>query len=198
MNVALRKPMTLEQFLAWEEKRELRYEFDGFRPVAMTGGTDVHEAIGGTLRALLREHLRGKPCRVRGPTMKIEVMGRIRYPDAFVYCTPVPPDETVIKDPVVVFEVLSPGTSRTDRIEKLREYQATESIRRYVILEQDSMAATVFVRHGPDWNARALTAGDSLRMPEIDAEIALSDIYADVQLNALDADDQGEDSPPTG
>ena len=179
MNVALRKPMTLEEFLAWEERQELRFEFDGFQPVAMTGGTDVHEAIGGTLRALLQERLRGKPCRVRGPTLKIDVMGRMRYPDAFVYCTPVPPGETVIKQPVVVFEVLSPGTSRIDRIERLREYQATDSIRRYVILEQDSIAATVYSRHGADWDARALIARDVLRMPEIDVEIPLSDIYAD-------------------
>jgi hypothetical protein len=34
MNIALRKPMTLEQFLAWEERQELRYEFDGFWPAA--------------------------------------------------------------------------------------------------------------------------------------------------------------------
>ena len=182
MNVALQRAMTTEQFLAWEERQPLRYEFDGFQPVAMTGGTDAHEAIGGALRALLRERLRGKPCRVRGPTLKIEVMGRIRYPDAVVYCTPAPPGETVIKDPVVVFEVLSPGTSRTDRIEKLREYQATDSVRRYIILEQDSIAATVFERHGPDWDARALTAGDILRMPEIEVELPLSEIYADVAL----------------
>jgi Uma2 family endonuclease len=198
MNVALRKPMTLEQFLAWEEQQELRYEFDGFEPVAMTGGTDAHEAIGGTVRALLRECLRGKPCRVRGPTMKIEVAGRIRYPDAFVYCIPVPPDETVVRSPVVVFEVLSPGTSRTDRIEKLREYQETESIQRYVILEQDSVAATVFVRQGQDWNARALTAGDLLRMPEIDVELGLSDIYADTPLNASDAEAQTGNNPTAG
>ena len=193
MTVALRKPMTVEQFLAWEEQQELRHEFDGFEAVAMTGGTHAHEAIGGALRALLREHLRGKHCRVRGPTMKIEVMGRIRYPDAFVYCTPVPADETVIRNAVVVFEVLSPGTSRTDRIEKLREYQATELIQRYVILEQDSVAATVFVRQGPEWNARALTAGDALRMPEIEVELPLSDIYVDAPLNSQDAKDQSGD-----
>ena len=182
MSVALRKPMTVAQFLEWEERQEPRYEFDGLQPVPMTGGTDRHEAIGNTVRALLREQLRGKPCRVRGPTMKIEVMGRIRYPDAFVYCTAVAPSETVIKDPVVVFEVLSSGTSRTDRIEKLREYQATASIRRYAILEQDSIAAMVFERHGDDWDARALTAGDVLRMPEIGVEIPLADIYADVEF----------------
>ena len=160
MNVALRKPMTLGQFLAWEERQELRYEFDGYEAVGMTGGTVAHEIIGGTLRALLREQLRGKPCRAAGPTLKVEVAGRIRYPDAFVYCTAVPSNETVIREPVVVFEVLSPGTSRTVRIEKLREYQATESIQRYVILEQDSIAATVFTRQGTDWIAHVLTEVD--------------------------------------
>ena len=55
---------------------------------------------------------------------------------------------TVIRDPVVVFEVLSESTSRTDRIEKLREYGATPSIQRYIILEQDTIAATVYVRKG--------------------------------------------------
>ena len=96
------KALDVQEFLDWEEHQELRYEFDGFEPVAMYGGTDAHEAIGGTLRAILRDRLRGTPCRVRGPTMKIEVLG-------------------------------------------------------YVILEQESIGAIVFARHGADWIARALT-----------------------------------------
>ncbi len=140
MTVALRKPMTLPEFLAWEKRQELRYEFDGFQPVAMTGGTLDHEAIGGTLRAILYERLRGKPSRSDppegqpakraggrpwGPTTKIEVQGRIRYPDAYVSCTPASGQDTIVPEPVVVFEVLSASNSRTDRIEKVREYQAT-------------------------------------------------------------------------
>ncbi len=186
MSSAVRQPMTIAEFLAWEERQELRFEFNGWEPVAMTGGTDRHEAIGGTLRTLLQGQLRGKPCRVRGPTLKIEVMGRIRYPDAFVYCAPVSSSETVIREPVVVFEVVSPSTSRTDRIEKLREYQATPSIQRYVILEQESIAAIVFMRLGAGWDARPLTAGELLAMPEIDVTLPLSDIYADVELPGIE------------
>jgi Uma2 family endonuclease len=182
MSTALRKPMTLEEFLAWEERQEPRYEFDGWQPVAMTGGTDGHEAIGENLRALLVQQLRGKPCRARGPTMKIEVAGRIRYPDAFVYCTRVSPKTTVIQDPVVVFEVLSPSTSHTDRIEKLREYRATPSIQRYIILEQDSIDATVYTRSGDVWILQALVAGDTLDMPEIGVPLPLADIYAGIDL----------------
>ena len=183
MSVALQRPMTLAEFLDWEERQELRYEFDGFQPVAMTGGTARHEAIGVTLRALLFNRLRGGRCRLWGPTAKIEVQGHIRYPDAHVTCTPVSPIATIIPGPVVVFEVLSPSTSRTDRIEKLREYQATPSIQRYVILEQDSVAAMVFVRHGDDWTGTALTEIDTLRMPEIGIELELAEIYADADFD---------------
>jgi hypothetical protein len=45
MNVAFRKPLTLAEFLDWERRQELRYEFDGFQPVAMTGGTIGHDHI---------------------------------------------------------------------------------------------------------------------------------------------------------
>lgn len=146
----------------------------------MTGGTSAHEIIGDNIRFALRNRLASGPCRVRGPTLKIEVAGRIRYPDAFVVCTPVQPKATVVRDPVVVFEVLSDSTSRTDRIEKLREYGATSSIQRYVILEQDAIAAMVFVRKGNDLVAETLTAGDTLRMPEVGVEVPMAEFYTGI------------------
>ena len=184
--------MTLAEFLVWEDRQVERWEFDGVQPVAMTGSTLCHEMIGVALRALLHGKLRGKPCRVVGPTMKAEVVGRIRYPDAFVYCRPTPPSDQVIRDPVVVFEVLSPSTSRLDRIVKLQEYQATDSIRHYIILEQDSVAATVFSREGKLWTARALTADDTLVLPEIGIELALADIYVDADLPPVPDDFDGD------
>jgi Uma2 family endonuclease len=189
MSATRRKTLTLSEFLAWEERQESRWEFDGFEPVAMTGGTDAYEGVGTRLRTLLDRQLMGKRCHVRGPTMKVEVVGRIRYPDAVVSCTPVPRGTTVIKDPVVIFEVLSPSTSRIDRIEKLREYQATGSVQRYVMLEPDSIAATDIFRRGEDWIIRSLIAGDTLAMPEIDVAMPLSDIYADVELAQPEANE---------
>ena len=89
MNVVLRRPMTLPEFLVWEERQELRYEFDGSRPVAMTGGTYEHDAIQVNLVRSLGNRLAGKPCRAHGNSLKIEVMGSIRYSDAFVTCSPI-------------------------------------------------------------------------------------------------------------
>jgi Uma2 family endonuclease len=185
MNVALRKPMTLAEFLAWEERQELRYEFDGFQPVAMAGGDEAHETIKVNLVATLRDRLRGKPCRPFGSDMKIEVMGRIRYPDAHVTCAPFAAGNNRVRDPVVIFEVLSESTARVDRIEKNREYQATAAVRRYVMLEKESIAATVFERSGDDWVGHVLTDTDVLKMPEIGIELPLAELYEGVDLSSV-------------
>ena len=182
MSAAL-KPMTMDEFLAWEECQEERFEFDGFRPVAMTGGTFAHEMIGATLRRELGNRLPDR-CVVLGPTMKIEVAGRIRYPDAFVLCSAAERKTTVIHEPVVVFEVLSESTSKTDHLDKFNEYEATPSIQRYVILEQDSIAAMVFTHDGSRSVVETITAGGILRLPEIGVELPIDLLYSGVEPDA--------------
>jgi Uma2 family endonuclease len=188
MNVVLKRPWTTEQFLAWEERQELRYEFDGFQAIAMAGGTAAHSAIQRNLIIALGVGLRGKPCRPHGSELKIKVADRpIRYPDAFVVCTPVPPRATVVSDPVVIFEVLSESSATDDFVTKNAEYRATPSVKRYVILEQAKAAAAVFSRKGDDWVADLLTGGDAvLRMPEIGLDIPLSELYIDVEFDTGD------------
>ncbi len=172
--------MNQAEFLAWEVLQEERYEFDGTKAVAMADVTCGHDATGGTLRALLLQQLRGKSWRVSGPTLKIEVADRIRYPDAFIHHGPVAASVQVIREPIVVFEILS--MTAADRAERLRDYQATPSVQRYVVLERDDMAATEFVRQGGLWAVRTLAAGDILVMTEIGVEIGLSEIYAEAGL----------------
>ena len=138
--------MTVGEFLAWERAQALRWEFDGLRAVAMTGGSIAHSEIATNLVEALRARLGAGPCRAFRGDVKILVNGRVRYPDAVVTCTPIELGSDIVPDPVVVFEVLSPSTDRTDRIAKNGDYRATPSIRRYVMLEQGEMAATVFAR----------------------------------------------------
>jgi len=178
MNVALRKPMTVEQFSAWEERQELRHEFDGVRPVARPGDTAAHAAIQRNLLVALAERLRGTLCEPYGSTLKILVDSRIRYPDAFVVCTPVEPKATVVADPVVVFEILSESSAHTDLVLKNAEYRACASVLRYVVLEQAQPGALAFVRKGEDWTAETLGGADAvMSLPELGIEIPLAEVY---------------------
>lgn len=182
MSASLRSPMTLAEFLAWEERQELRYEFDGLCPVAMVGGTQEHHLIQANLTAILHGRLRGKPCRVFGDGMKIQVAGRIRYPDALIVCSKHPRGTTVFADPVVVFEVISPSTAGTDRIVKNQEYWDTPSILRYVMLEQDFAGAMVLHRDGAHWAVTVVSGDGVIALPEIGIALPLAELYEGVEL----------------
>jgi Uma2 family endonuclease len=186
MNIALRKPrMTRAEFFDWADAREGRYEFDGFQPVAMVGATRNHGRIAQNIYAALRSLLRGGPCEVLGADSGVATIGdAVRYPDALVTCTKGPGADRVIPGVVVVFEVLSPTSGRTDRIVKLLEYRAVPSIRRYVIVEHTGIGLMVFERTSGDdgWTATALAARENLRMPEIGIEVPVTEFCEGVDL----------------
>lgn len=180
--------MTMDEFLDWENPQELRYEFDGFGPVAMIGGTQEHSLIQANLIAALRVRLRGGPCQVVGSDLKISAAGSIRYPDAFVYCKALPRGTLVVTEPVVVFEISSPTASVIDRIDKNREYRDTPSIQRYVMVEQDRQGLTVFTRANDDWVGHLIAGDTVLAMPEIGVDLPLSEIYEGLSFPTQEPD----------
>ena len=186
MNVALRKPMTQEQFFRWAEAQDGRYEFDGEQPVAMTGGTNDHSLIVVNLLTELRTKLRGKSCRVLSAEGGgVATIGtRIRYPDATVTCSPIRGSDRLAPNPVVVFEVVSGGNARTDRFHKMREYHAVPSIKHYVLVEQHTPVLVRYSRQNDEpWTATSLSLGDILALPEIDIDISVADVFDGVTFD---------------
>ena len=83
-----------------------------------------------------------------------------------------------LPDRVRVFEVISDSPVRDDRIIKLAEYHAVPSIKRYVIVEQDSIGMMVFSRTGPEnWSAISLREEGVLTLPELGLEIPAAEFY---------------------
>jgi Uma2 family endonuclease len=187
MASAALRPLDLQSFLAWEDQQEVRYEFDGVAATAMVGGTAAHSAIQRNLAISVGGRLRGKACQFYGSDLKIRVAGSIRYPDGFVVCSPISARTKVVSDPVVIFEVLSESTARTDVGAKNREYEATASVQRYIILDQDAVAGTQFERIGGDWIGRIVRDDFILRMPEIGLEFPFRELYEGVDLSQTDS-----------
>jgi Uma2 family endonuclease len=185
MNVALRRPMTRDEFFDWAEAQDERYEFDGFQPVAMTGGSGNHARIGHNLAFELGLRLRSGPCEPLGGDAGIATIGdRVRYPDALVTCTTFGGHDRIVPEPVIVVEVISATSGRMDRIVKVGEYHAVPSIQRYVIVERTYMGVTVLWRTAADqpWSTLTLAEGDTLLLPEVGIEIPVVDLYARVMF----------------
>ena len=170
------KPLTLDEFLAWERTQPVRYEFDGTQPVAMTGGTIAADRVARRLLSALERRLK-PPCEAFGENVKVLTpTGRVRYPDVKVACGDFNPASDHV-DPVVVFEVLSPTTEMTDRRVKSAEYASMPSVMAYVLLAQDCPAATV-LRRSSDWRPEDIEGPDTvLDLPEINLTFRLSELH---------------------
>lgn len=190
MSVTFRVPtMTRDQFFDWAEAQGGRFEFDGFQPVAMTGGNLNHNQIAFNIHVALRRRLGGTPCRPHGMDAGVATVGdTVRYPDGVVTCLPANGLSRLVPDPVMVFEVISPTSGHMDRIVKLREYASVDSIRRYVIVESSSIGLTVHERQtaGQKWTVTSVMAGDLLSLPEIGIEIPASELYEGVEFPTSD------------
>jgi Uma2 family endonuclease len=137
---------TWEAYLDWEARQPIRYELVDGQVYAMGGGTAEHDIIGNNLRAALHAQMRGKSCRSHGPDLKVRAGKDSRYPDALIDCGPRVPGALHAQEPVAVFEVLSKSTGWIDQSLKLRDYDATPTIRTYALISQDELRAMVYTR----------------------------------------------------
>jgi Uma2 family endonuclease len=176
MNTVLDRPWTTETFLAWEDRQEGKHEFDGRHVIPMTGGSLAHQDIVFNLRGLLGRLLADRPFRA-AQEMRVRIGNRIRYPDVLVCAGPLDQTTRTLADAVAIFEVLSDDNATTDRVEKLIDYAEVPSLRCYVLLEQTTVAATLFRREpGGTWTASAHTEG-GLALAGLDIVLPLVDLY---------------------
>src|SRR5690348_16451085 len=106
MDTVLDRPWTTETFLAWEDRQEFKYEFDGRHVIAMTGGSIAHQDIVFNLRAVLARLLADQPFRV-AHEMRLRAGTSIRYPDVVICAGPLDQTTRTLTDALAIFEVLS-------------------------------------------------------------------------------------------
>ena len=173
---------TWEAYLEWEAGEPLRYEFVDGQVCAMAGGTTEHDTVANNLRGELRTRLRGTPCRVQGPDLKVRAGHDARYPDALIDCGSRVPGALYAQEPIAVFEVLSRSTQWIDQTLKLRDYDATPSVRSYVLISQDEPRAIVYTRDGTGrlglQSAVLLEGmGAAIEVPDLDVRLPFALLY---------------------
>ncbi|MFO8027784.1 MAG: Uma2 family endonuclease, partial [Opitutales bacterium] len=151
--------ITVDEYIEGELHSEVRHEYIGGQVYAMSGGSEAHNVLSGNLYAALREHFRGKPCKVFMADMKLHLSiaedDIFYYPDLLVTCDPSDDAKYYKTKPTVLVEVLSPSTERLDRREKFLSYQRLPSLEEYVLVDQEQMRVTLF-RRTKDWKPEPL------------------------------------------
>jgi Uma2 family endonuclease len=178
--------MSLEEYLAFEERSPVKHEYVAGEVYAMTGVTTRHNLITLNITRHLHAAARSHGCRVFATDVKLRTADRIYYPDVLLACGRAAEVELIVEAPTLIVEVTSPGTSATDRREKLERYRSIPSLRVYLIVVQRRRHALAYVRDpSGEWLRTEFAGQDEIPLPDLGARIGLDDIYEEIALPPL-------------
>jgi Uma2 family endonuclease len=189
---------TVEEYFTLEEQSDIRHEYyhgeifpvDGIGPEAMAGATFAHNTLKQNCVMALRQGLRGSGCRVFDENVRLTIADDdfFTYPDVLVTCHPADRAETrIVRHPGLIIEILSASTELRDRSWKFEQYQRLPDLRQYVLVSQKRVLVESYTR--TDHNTWELTTlrqlTDTLVLTTLGLQVALVDIYEDVELPPL-------------
>ncbi|PZO36786.1 MAG: hypothetical protein DCF19_20630 [Pseudanabaena frigida] len=180
--------MNYEEYLAWEATQEVRHEYFNGEAIAMAGGTRSHNRISGNCFKLLDDVLANHQCEVYISDVKVQIQPRKKYfyPDVVVTCDERDAEPQLVLFPCLIIEVLSPSTEACDRGFKFEQYRKSESLQEYVLVQVEQPLVEVFQRNQEGkWLFSEYGLGDRLFLQSIKVEIAVSDLYRQIQFESL-------------
>lgn len=190
MQTAEKRAMTVAEYLDFERRSDTRHEFVDGEVFAVAGGSEMHSRLAVRIAGKLDAQLAGKRCRVYNADMRlrVEATDHFSYPDVQVVCEPglfEGEKRDVLLNPTVIIEVLSETTAGWDRGGKFWHYRHLESFKEHVLVSQDFWMIEHYTRQ-PDggWLLETMEGQDAtLRLPAIQCEIPLKEIYGDSGLS---------------
>jgi Uma2 family endonuclease len=179
--------MTYEKYLVWESTQEVRHEYCNGEVIAMAGSTRNHNRVSGNCFKSLDDVLADRQCEVYISDVKVQVEPRKKYfyPDVIVTCDERDRIEPqLILFPCLIIEVLSPSTEAYDRGFKFSQYRKSESLQEYVLVQVEQAMVEVFQRNQEgQWVLFEYGLGDRIFLKSINVEIAVNDLYRQVQFD---------------
>ena len=180
------RQMTVEEYFAFDEASDTRYEYIDGEVIALTGGTFNHSLIMANASGELRQRLKGSECSVISSDMRNRVdPTRYVYPDFSVVCGDPETDERAVSlwNPTLVGEVTSPSSIVRDRGEKLRYYQSIDSLQVYLVIDQHQPQVEAYSREASGWRMREFSGLDAIiPLPALGCDLPLAEIYEGVSF----------------
>lgn len=180
MSAVLKPKMSLQAYLEWENQQPDRNEFVAGEVFAMVGARRVHGRVVSNLNRELGNLLRGSPCQVFSEGMKVQVADdTVLYPDVFVTCDKADlATDQIFRAPVLVVEVLSPGTQSYDRSRKFALYRRIPALQEYILVDPDTRRVEGFRRNEQgQWVLHDMSDGELLEAASIGATVPLAEVF---------------------
>jgi Uma2 family endonuclease len=172
-----------EDYLAGERDVDIRSEYVDGLIYAMAGASETHNTIAMSFASAIDNKLKDG-CRVWQSDMKVVIRNKGQkfsyYPDIMAACGDNTDDLYVRTNPVLIVEVLSDSTARTDLKEKFDNYTSIPSLLEYVVVSQD-VPLVRLSRRRTSWEREMYRADDTFRLESVELDIPVQHIYRRVR-----------------
>ena len=191
MNQAIAKRyMTEAEYLAYDNKSKIRYEYMDGKIFAMAGATRKHNLANTNISTELSLQLRETNCEVYVNDFRVRIReGHNVYPDVAVACGEIQTEDNdkTLLNPVVVFEVLSKSTEKRDRGDKALDYYSLPSLQDYVLVSQYFFRVEHFSRQKNNvWLLKIYEdLNDVVELDSIGCKVPLKLIYLKLNITPL-------------
>jgi Uma2 family endonuclease len=181
-----------QEYLVFERSSQNKHEYYDGQVSAMAGASMAHNHIVSNVIREVGNLLKGKRCMVLPSDMRTctPTETAYMYPDALVVCgEPEMADDRfdTLKNPVVIFEVLSPSTRDHDRQKKFHFYKQIPSFREYILIDSMTHFVEIHRRQQMDlWNAEATAdPGGHFFISSIRHGVLMEEIYRNVKFPSV-------------
>ncbi|MBK9013099.1 MAG: Uma2 family endonuclease [Saprospiraceae bacterium] len=178
-----RRRMTVETYIASEERAEVRHEYVDGQLIPMPGTTTYHNVICGNIYIVLRSLLKNTFCKVFMENVKVQIASKkdYTYPDVLVTCDERDFDKRyIIEHPSVIFEVSSPSTKVYDKTDKFIRFRKIASLEHYVVVNSEKVDIEVYTRVGNEWTSESFTnIIETLELTALKINLPIEAIYAE-------------------
>lgn len=177
---------SFEEYVDLVEDKGMKLEFLDGQVWAMSVGSVDHARSTANVSTMLSTALRGRPCAVYSPDLRVRAnaTGLATYADVTVICgqlelDPADPKGHTALNPRVIVEVLSPSTETYDRGEKLEHYKTITSLHEILLVAHDRREVEVLRREADGtWSRHVVPDGAVVHLALLDAcELPVSEIY---------------------
>lgn len=176
MNAIIKPHISIEEYLIGEQLADTKHEYMDGEVYAMAGASKNHQRITNNVIGEIRQHLKNTRCSPLGSDVKIKAGNYFFYPDMMVVCEDKTDNPYYTEFPILVVEVLSKSTRRTDETIKRTAYQSLPSVLEYVLIEQDFVDVEV-CRRSSGWVSHHYFLGDDVLFESIDLHLPVTEIY---------------------
>ena len=181
------KKVSYEEFMEIYENSELRMEYINGEIILLSSPSTFHQAISGNLHVILRNYLKGKPCKVFYAPFDVHFFKKdlktpdVMQPDLLIACdleNAVTEKGRYMGTPTLVVEILSRSTRSKDMVDKLNTYMLS-GVKEFWVIDPKNKSVLLYSFKDCEIDFHSVSKNDDIVKSYWfkDLEISLGDIF---------------------